>query len=205
MIKHLIITAAMLASLHGQPCPPERSYPDDHNVRHSTADVGVDIRAFADLCKRVPQAVACAGSKGHRLLTFSQVANVDSELRSVFAYRDDRTTSGKDDSYDNWTICGDCEDYALTLAELLSASDQSVMWLQFELLCDAQDCGGHATLWVLTLDRGIVEVDVNGSPRAPDPNEGHWECVILMNGERQVAPFAGKMYDGIGCGPMVKR
>ncbi|MBI1313674.1 hypothetical protein GC176_20470 [bacterium] len=180
------------STMRGRYCPADK--PGVDNEEGGTSTDSIDYSAFADLCKASPAAVVCVGTRGGGLLTFSQVKAIDDAYRPRFRYRDDLTLHAPlDDWYDNWTTCGDCEDYALTLSELLARAGQAGdhMDLQFMLINVDKGWYAHATLWVRTSDRGIVEVDVNDRPRPLRWSEGVREGFIRMDGRRVLTPLSG--------------
>lgn len=145
----------------------------------------LDVSDFGPFCERSPQAVLCAGNVTNRRLTAQDVMRIDLQLRADFEYRGDYTTYGSWDRWRNNVTCGDCEDYALTLAERLAAAGQDGRAMSLMIWMPSPE-GAHATLLVETADRGLLEVGVGPSEVAlPYRAEIGWRFAIMpMDGAR---------------------
>lgn len=152
--------------------------------------VAINVYELPFMCRRAPKALICAGGPG-KALTPAEVISVDLPLRKAFEYRDDGLRTGHLDFWDNATLCGDCEDYALTLAERLHKAGQGgdrmilMMWSPGIGLA-------HATLLVETTD-GWYEVGVGAAetPAPYDTTRGDRFGGIRMDGKRKLAPMPG--------------
>ncbi|AXQ68576.1 peptidase [Caulobacter phage CcrPW] len=137
----------------------------------------------------------CAGGPG-KALASADVISIDLEMRKQFEYRDDKLRTGNADFWDNDTLCGDCEDYALTLAERLHKAGQGgdrmilMMWSPGIGLA-------HATLLVETADQGWYEVGVGAAetPAPYDSTRGDRFGGIRMDGKRKIGPMPGYRVD----------
>ena len=182
-------------------CPQEREMPVDTSTLHPTTTPAIAFDDFPRLCKDHPDAVICAGSLSDKRLTFAEVVKIDAKLRAHFRYRSDDATAGRSDYWRHWTTCGDCEDYALTLSELLARSGEggAHMGLQFMFVPILPDdlgdpnaqvmWGAHATLWVDTTDKGTVEVSVGYPPQRLVYGYGVRLGMIPMDGSRKALGF----------------
>lgn len=144
------------------------------------------IADFEPFCARSPDSVICKGSPGWKM-TLSEVKTVDSWLRAQFEYTDDDLMFDRSDYWADDTVCGDCEDYALTLSRYLAAKGQGgdAMWLALWVPAWA---GGHATLLVDTSDAGIVEISVGaGGEPALYEKEPVRIATIRLDGKREFA------------------
>lgn len=151
----------------------------------------IRLQAFYRFCREEPQAIACAGAAGGRL-SLREVRLIDAGLRAEFEYRDDILEFGRGDEWRHDVVCGDCEDYALTLSERLSDVGQGgdgmamVIWFTDRYT-------GHATLAVDTSDAGTVEIGV-GSAETPDFmvwSKGVRVGVMRMDGRKQFTAAPG--------------
>lgn len=188
-MSKLLHVLAIIASMHGFGHCPEKMPPDAPPSFDRTIGLLNDL---GPLCKSKPHAVVCHGHRGHQL-TFAEVKRVDSEYRAIFRYSIDREDQYGDSPYDNWSVCGECTDYALTLSELLAmdGEDGRDMHLVGMLYCDKDGCEGHSRLWVRTSDRGLIEVDNMYAPGAVRWTQGEYESYITMDGRRREIPFPG--------------
>lgn len=128
--------------------------------------VVVSIGQIEVFCKNNPQSLICAGHPGGKL-TLDAVRRVDADLRGRFEYTDDDLMFGTDDWWNDNTVCGDCEDYVLTLARMLGDAGQAGEAMQLAIWVPYWG-GGHATLLVDTSDAGTQEISV-GVGGAPQP------------------------------------
>lgn len=196
-MSKILHVLAIIASMHGaMHCPDELTpsrgaamdAPATDYDRTQIVEAGSDLKPF---CRRKPEAVICRGHIG-RQLTFKEVKRVDAEYRAVFQYRTPEASYGRY-MWDNWSVCGNCSEYALTLSELLALDGEDGRDMHFMLVlqCDQTGCDGHARLWVRTSDKGIAEVDNQHAPDAPHWTEGEYEGYITMDGHRHVVPMPG--------------
>lgn len=181
-------------------CPPltaaqiARSQLPTHLVIQ--ASNAIDVSSLAKFCGSGDgqQAVLCTGG-GSGKLTLAEVKAVDAAIRSGFEYRDDFVAFGPDGA-DRWqtnTLCGDCEDYALTVSDALhragegGASMSLMLWLP-------SPTSAHATLLVQTSDAGVVEISVGegGEPKPYDPTLGERFAAIRMDGGHLIETLGGK-------------
>ncbi|UTC29827.1 putative transglutaminase-like cysteine peptidase [Bajunvirus bajun] len=102
--------------------------------------------------------VLCAGG-GDAALPLEQVVRIDAALRAKFYYTPDDLMFGKEDYWSSNTVCGDCEDYALTVAEMLHTAGQGGSKMALMIWAPG-GTSGHATLLVETADAGVVEIGV---------------------------------------------
>lgn len=150
----------------------------------------INVYELAFFCRRAPQALICAGGPG-KALTPYEIITADLVLRQRFEYRDDKVRTGHADFWDNSALCGDCEDYALTLAERLHKAGQGgdrmilMMWSPGIGLA-------HATLLVETT-AGWYEVGVGASetPAPYDATRGDRFGGIRMDGKRKMGVMPG--------------
>lgn len=144
--------------------------------------------SFAEFCRFNALSVACAGGAG-RKLTLVEVDSIDRSLRARFEYRDDVVQYGRTDPWMSGVTCGDCEDYALTLADDLHRAGAGGDSLRL-MLWSPQPGAGHATLLIETADAGLIEVGVNWNetPRAYDPNRGVRFTTLRFDGSRLALP-----------------
>jgi len=189
-------------------CPNEVAPPVEWTKRNEKAEADATqdheplllaFDAFPDLCRRTPAAVICAGHTTGKKLTVEEAWQVDFYLRYQFKYRSDWATAGFEDHWRNWTVCGDCEDYALTLSELLAARGQDGAEMKLQLMWVKKEDGswaGHATLLIDTADAGWVEASVGtlGNPHplyvypADTIKRG---ATIPLDGSRKATPAPG--------------
>lgn len=159
----------------------------------TSAAGAMTISGWGPYCARQPTAALCAGGAG-RKVTRQEVAEVDAKLRARFEYRYDFTQYGRDDVWASGVTCGDCEDYALTLADDLKriGAAGASMWL---LVWEVYPGGGHATLVVDTQDAGTVEVSVGEGlgvgPVPFDDTKGKRWAALPMDGSGAVALYPG--------------
>lgn len=154
--------------------------------------VGIEIGQIVQFCAKNHENPLCEPISG-RKMTLAEANAVDSWLRSQFEYTDDDLTHGTSDFWDGDTVCGDCEDYALTLALYLAKKGQAgpSMWLAVGY---PGWIGGHATLLVDTSDYGVVEYTVGGTPGANVYDPDHQPVrlgTIQMNGKLEIATYEG--------------
>lgn len=144
--------------------------------------IGIDASSYFQLCASQPNTVACAGRAG-RELSLGEVEHVDHKLRARFEYRGDFIQYGWSDPWVANVTCGDCEDYALTLADELAAAGASGGSMKL-MLWSPWKGAGHATLLIHTSDAGWIEAGVNPgeTPRAYDPNLGVRFSIINLDG-----------------------
>lgn len=153
----------------------------------------VDVSAWKSFCADKPAAVACAGGRGH-LLKLREVKRIDMALRLSFEYRSDAMQYGREDVWNDATTCGDCEDYALTLASRLHQAGERggamrlMAWLPVPW-------AAHATLVVQTADAGEVEVGVgrHETPHPYDLTKGVRVGYLVMDGHRTWRTLAGSL------------
>ena len=177
-------------------CPPGKA--DSDFGGEPASDRSMQFVDFKDFCKRTPAAVLCIGHSG-RKMKWTEVAQIDAVLRARFQYRDDQDTHHVEDYWSNWSVCGDCEDYALTLSEMLAQAGEDgwYMRLTFETILYETASGmrsfGHAALFVETADAGMIEVDVSDPPRVPSKSSHveFPEAYVRMDGNRVVVPMEG--------------
>lgn len=150
----------------------------------------INVYELGYFCRRVPTALICAGGPG-KALTPAQIILADLSLRMSFQYRDDQERTAHADFWDNDTLCGDCEDYALTLAERLHKAGQSgdrmilMMWSPGVGLA-------HATLLVETTEGWYeVGVGVAETPAPYDVTRGDRFGGIRMDGKRKLGVMPG--------------
>lgn len=145
----------------------------------------ITLAELGPFCERTPAAVLCAGNATNRKLTAQDVMRIDLQLRADFAYMGDYTLRGRWDDWRNDVTCGDCEDYALTLAERLAAAGQDGRAMSLMIWMPSPE-GAHATLLVETADRGLLEVGVGPSEVAlPYRAEIGWRFAVMpMDGAR---------------------
>lgn len=162
---------------------------------------GVGFSDFNRLCKESPKAVICAGHPG-KMLTVEQVQAIDKVFRARFIYRSDMATAGVDDYWRNWSLCGDCEDYVLSLSELLAQHGEDGQYMQLQLMLAPAneqwtEWTGHATLWITTSDAGVVEAEVGelGNPHPLNMKYGKRMATIRMDGLRTPVALPGFRID----------
>jgi predicted transglutaminase-like cysteine proteinase len=183
---------ALLAVLGAHQCPPDRLPSFPFAVPDFDRHQGLDASDLVGFCRRKPHAVLCQGREG-KLLTFAEVKEIDLAYRKIYQYRDDDLLYHVDDFYNAPVRCGDCEDYSLTMSELLADQGEAGGFMDLVLLldCDQQGCEGHAKLWVVTADRGMIELGNDQAPhdiwwKSPeDVREG----LVPMDGKRRLIAF----------------
>lgn len=205
-MRHLagLAAAFMLLSSSGLPaeaaCPPLPPLNPTEQVLEATRVVAagapkvvtaISTVALRPLCRNDAKSVICVGAAGGKANPLL-VQVVDTMLRSEFEYRIDELTAGESDVWRTGVLCGDCEDYALTLADRLvrAGVGGEFMWLA---LWDVPSGGAHATLLVQTTDDRVLEVSVGegGRPVVYNPALGRRFAVIRLDGQRRVTPLPG--------------
>lgn len=187
LLAGLLLCAAAPAPI--DPCAPSPAAWVAMAVRAAAAPIipvpAIDGRGAAALCRRDPQALLCAGGKGGDTLSLARVQAVDAELRAKYRYKSDEETYGVDDYWTHDVLCGDCEDYALTLADRLHAAGERSAAMSLMLWQPSLGVG-HATLLVDTADRGVVEAGVGpgGEPQAVDWSAGTRIAFMALDGRR---------------------
>lgn len=150
----------------------------------------IDYTGLVTFCREAPDAVLCTGHPGAEL-TKAEVTQIDHRLRAEFQYRSDSQLYHMDDKWVDYTICGDCEDYALTLSEMLADNGEggAHMALSMETV---EDGDGHATLLVDTSDAGQLEVSV-GDGGEPQPLFKYIRRAgfMVMDGKRHITVEPG--------------
>lgn len=141
------------------------------------------------------EAVLCSGgdpAQAGQMLTAADVARVDATLRAVFHYRDDAAFFGRSDFWHNDTRCGDCEDYALTVSEMLAKAGQGGDKMAL-MIWSPDRLSGHATLLVETSDAGILEIGVSPTegPRLFNERLGVRLGYVLMDGRLNMTLYPG--------------
>jgi predicted transglutaminase-like cysteine proteinase len=151
----------------------------------------IDIASFTDFCRVKTKALLCAGGLGAKL-TLAQVNAIDTVFRNEFEYRDDDVQYGSN-VWNDAAVCGDCEDYALTLANRLHAGGEGGGYMALMIWSPFQGAG-HATLIVDTADAGLVEVGTGPaateSARPFDVTRGARFAYIVMDGNRWITGAA---------------
>lgn len=156
----------------------------------------ISTDAFRPYCRpgpRAKQPFLCTGGGG-RKLTLAEVTAVDAAYRTQFTYRADYIEYGDEDRWRAGVVCGDCEDYSLTLAGKLHAAGGGGQFLRL-MLWGYPTGGGHATLLVETADAGVIEVG-NGpaatqGPQPYNPARGKRFATIRFDGKRKLEPTPG--------------
>jgi predicted transglutaminase-like cysteine proteinase len=163
----------------------------------------IDASELVDLCQKhsgVAPALICTGGAGGKL-TLTEVKAIDALMRMDFEYRDDFVRFApledvweEERSTDN--LCGDCEDFVLSLAWRLNQVGEGGAYMQM-MLWEPEPAAGHATLLVETSDAGVVEMGVGdgGWPRALDLKEGHRFGTIRFDGRQKVESLPGYVFD----------
>lgn len=180
-------------------CPPLTTHQIAvlRQVEHEQAGpqqalIAIDVASFDGFCRVKPKALLCAGGIGTKL-TLAQVSAIDAVFRHEFEYRDDDVQYGSD-VWNDAAVCGDCEDYALTLANRLHAGGEGGEDMAL-MIWSPYPGAGHATLIVDTADAGLVEVGTGPaateSPHPFDPSQGARFGYIVMDGARAITPFPG--------------
>ncbi|AXQ68245.1 peptidase [Caulobacter phage CcrBL10] len=181
-----IVTAPARDEGHCPPVKPIVASGDEKRDYGGKVEVSID--GITDFCQKFTENPLCKAKTG-RKLTFSEVLAQDSALRSHFTYVSDDILYQRSDFYAENGFCGDCEDYALTLAHRLSdaGADGTSMWLE---IWNPAWIGGHATLLVQTSDKGMIEIGV-GDP--PEPYTGGPVRLgrIQMDGKLEVQLYEG--------------
>lgn len=163
------------------------------NVPPTTAAPStINFEAFGVFCGRAPQAVLCVGHPGGRLL-LSVVRHIDEIFLTNFKYRTDVQIYNKDDYWANWSVCGDCEDYALTMSELLAQAGEGGSFMRLEIMRIGEF--GHATLLVETINAGVWEIGVDMPMLPYNPKTYTREMSIRMDGKRHPIAHRGYVID----------
>ncbi len=121
------------------------------------------------------------------------VRKIDAGYRPQFKWRSVKTVYGPDvfDRFANWSVCGNCVAYALTMSELLAQAGEGGDYMRLQMMEYIND--GHATLWVETTDAGTVEIgSMSYQNVVPIVWHAAWrEAVVRMDGKRKAMAFAG--------------
>lgn len=212
-MRSLLAALLALTLLGSAPIDPEcphgtlLSAPDDgqDDGDPSSASDGpmtdaIDTSMLRPMCRREPSHPLCSPHFGYYEVSMAELTAIDAGLRSRFRYVD---TAG---SWRGSTACGACADYALTLGKALADRGQpgERMDLQLMFVPWKGKWWAHATLWVVTRDRGLAEVDVNDPPRALSWQEGSRACYVALDGRRRFVPLPGFGVDSKAeaCSPM---
>lgn len=164
----------------------------------STNTQAIDVRGFKVFCPpgRHPNApLLCTGGTGGKL-SLTQVRLIDLSLRMQFQYRDDYIQYGpqSDDLWRAGVLCGDCEDYALTLADRLYAAGEGGPFMRLAIWFPS-GVGAHATLLIETTDAGVVEAGVGPisteGPLPYNPTRGRRFATIRFDGARKITTEPG--------------
>jgi predicted transglutaminase-like cysteine proteinase len=182
-MRLLAAAIAAIALFHagsagGEPtCPPftpaqHARAVEEANSKPGEVIVGLDVSGFKEMCLAQPTTVLCRGGQGG-MPTIATVRLADAALRAVFEYRSDYVEYGVTDRWRAGAVCGDCEDYALALAERLHVVGVGGKFMWLDVMTTSPTLG-HATLLVQTSDAGVVEVSVGagGEPALYDPRRG---------------------------------
>lgn len=165
---------------------------------------GLDVSGFREMCRVQPAKVLCRGGQGG-MPTISTVRAADAALRIVFEYRSDFVEYGVDDKWRSGVVCGDCEDYALALADRLHTVGVGGQFMWLDVMTTAPTLG-HATLLVQTSDAGVVEVSVGagGEPTLYDPHRGFPARYgsMRLDGRQQWTAEPGYEVRGLGIFPV---
>jgi predicted transglutaminase-like cysteine proteinase len=161
----VVALAVLFATPAVAKCPPLTGAQIVHEQKLEKAEAryfarppevtGITVYPVNSLCRVKPKSLICAGGLGTRL-TLAQVNAIDTVFRNEFEYRSDELQFG-DDVYQDNTVCGDCEDYALTLARRLNAGGQGGTFMAL-MIWSPYRGAAHATLIVETADAGVVEI-----------------------------------------------
>lgn len=181
---------------------PKVKYTDQ--IREDSRSNNWTLTAFRTFCALKTSAVLCSGNtfSPNKDLSFSTIYAVDVQLRGRFIYNTDWSLYHVVDLWQNWVISGDCEDYALTLSELLSDYGQPGADMRLVLLKVKTPFGdvGHAMLAVKSEDGGWLIIGVNPEERPLKedgnafilPDKSYIPMVeIKMDGSQKVIPFPG--------------
>jgi predicted transglutaminase-like cysteine proteinase len=152
------------------------------------------IEELRNFCKpyRRPHALICTGGAG-KAPTLNEVRQVDAALRAQFEYRLDILQFADEDIWDDDTLCGDCEDYALTLATRLHKAGAGGHFMRL-MIWEPVPGAGHATLLVQTADAGEVEIGVGPDSEGPHPydaKKGRRFGAIRFDGRQELIPEPG--------------
>lgn len=162
--------------------PPIVITPDDPN------NYAVDFSELVDFCKIESDAVLCSGHRG-ATLPLATVLKLDNSFREVFQYRSDFQLYGKQDWWVGYTTCGDCEDYALTMSEILADAGEGGEHMALSL--ETINGTPHATLLVDTSDAGKYEISVGSRPPFPYAVYDRRDMTITMDGKLVAHPEVG--------------
>lgn len=148
----------------------------------------IDISDFGNLCRR-ERSLICTGGPG-RKLTLAEVQAVDQKMRALYEGRDDIVQFGLTDYWTAQTLCGDCEDYALGLAERLHRAGAAGQTMRLVVWAPEPDYA-HVTLAIDTADAGEIEVGVlpTDQPQPINWAKGRRFATIRLDGRRQVLPI----------------
>jgi hypothetical protein len=170
---------------------------DARYFAHPPEVTGINIGSVKSLCKVKPKSLICAGGLGTRL-TLAQVNAIDTVFRGEFEYRSDELQFG-DDVYQDNAVCGDCEDYALTLARRLNAGGQGGAFMALMFWSPFRGAA-HATLIIETADAGVVEIGTGPAASEGahpfDPTRGKRFGYIVLDGQRMMTLFPGYTLNG---------
>jgi len=173
-----------------------------------TGDFPAALRTdeFARMCgDRKSKSLLCTGGAG-RQPTLEEVREVDWALRQTFEYRDDFIQTGRTDDWVPGAVtCGDCEDYALSLADKLHQAGIGGQYLRLVIWAPYADAG-HATLLIDTANAGEIEVGV-GDVELPHPMDwayGKRFATIRFDGKRVLISREGFWCNQDGCADLAK-
>lgn len=155
------------------------------------ADFLVNFGELAGFCQRTPLAALCAGTNGTKLISSADLIRIDANFRGDFRYCSDPRLYGQIDRWVNWTLVGDCEDYALTMAELLAR--EGVTGDDLQLVVGTQKAGEkHAMLRVRTTSGWwLTGVGGMGLPGPESEFSFRQEVLIPMDGKHKAYPLPG--------------
>lgn len=167
----------------------DQAFNQSHPITAPDGTLSIDLTDMRRFCRETPQAVLCAGGEGKKL-SLEEVVRVDASLRAIFHYTSDQAAFHKPDYWTNATICGDCEDYALTLSEKLHDSGEAgadmaaIVWAPYAM-------GAHVTLLVDTSDAGQVEIGVGPDevPHLYNAAVPFRLGLLVMDGKREISLF----------------
>lgn len=205
-MRRLLAAVLGISLLAVAPFPDSRCPPATPTVPGSNDGVANPLLASIDfgqvgaMCAAQPDHPLCAGSPGRREVSAAELAAADLSLRRAFRYVDDSY------QWNGWTSCGACADYALTMGKKLALMGQpgGGMALQLMFVPVGGRWYAHATLWVMTRDAGMLEVEVNAPPRRLNWAEGSRACYVALDGRRRFVPLPGHGVDphDRSCGPL---
>lgn len=194
-MRGLVLGVLMFLMAACAPQPADSTCPPPDQVRQMLETAGemagqaiplkpitaIEFSGAMKLCRSDPTAVLCKGAPG-RMPVLADVVAADAKVRADFEYRSDFLQYGEDDVWVKKTSCGDCEDYAMTVAETLAEAGIGgqymalILWLPTPYIA-------HATLVVLT-DNGPFEVGVGPTetPHPFDVKEGQRMALLPFDG-----------------------